>query len=249
MGGKAKIAKYFLPIILKDRESNQWFVEPFVGGANVMNKVGGNRIGADINPYMIEFLKTIRDNPNKLPPRITREQYDDIRANPEKYPKALVGFAGSTCSFSGKWFNSFVGEPKFYPSVQRVKDYIQENLNVIQREAPKLKGALFFTASYDELDIPENSIIYCDPPYQGVDQKYHGITNNNFDSEKFFKWCEKMVEKGHSVFVSEHNAPNHWNVVWQKDFKRTLGTSISGVSVTDKVFQVTNRKLLKGTSA
>ena len=32
MGSKARIAKYILPIIIKDRKENQWYIEPFVGG-------------------------------------------------------------------------------------------------------------------------------------------------------------------------------------------------------------------------
>ena len=35
MGSKNRIAKYILPIILKDRKEGQWYVEPFVGGANM----------------------------------------------------------------------------------------------------------------------------------------------------------------------------------------------------------------------
>ena len=44
MGSKARIAKYILPIILKDRKEGQCYVEPFVGGANMIDKVDGQRI-------------------------------------------------------------------------------------------------------------------------------------------------------------------------------------------------------------
>ena len=62
MGSKNRIAKHILPIILKDRKENQYYVEPFVGGANIIDKVGGNRIGADINPYLIEFFKGLQNS-------------------------------------------------------------------------------------------------------------------------------------------------------------------------------------------
>ena len=39
MGSKARIAKHILPIILKDRKPNQWYSEPFTGGANLIDKV------------------------------------------------------------------------------------------------------------------------------------------------------------------------------------------------------------------
>ena len=49
MGSKARIAKYILPIILKDRKPDQWYVEPFVGGCNTIDKVEGLRLGSDAN--------------------------------------------------------------------------------------------------------------------------------------------------------------------------------------------------------
>ena len=44
MGSKARHAKEMLPIILKDRKEGQWYVEPFVGGCNMIDKVNGNRL-------------------------------------------------------------------------------------------------------------------------------------------------------------------------------------------------------------
>ena len=67
MGSKSRIAKRILPIILKDIRPEQWYIEPFVGGANIIDKVGGKRIGIDSNEYLIEALKLIRDNPKSLP--------------------------------------------------------------------------------------------------------------------------------------------------------------------------------------
>lgn len=52
MGSKARHAKELLPIILANRTEGQWYVEPFVGGANMIDKVNGNRIGADIKSIL-----------------------------------------------------------------------------------------------------------------------------------------------------------------------------------------------------
>lgn len=46
MGSKRRIAKDILPIILENRTPEQFYVEPFVGGANMIDKVQGKRIGA-----------------------------------------------------------------------------------------------------------------------------------------------------------------------------------------------------------
>ena len=52
MGSKHGIAKEIMPIMLKERGQRTW-VEPFVGGGNMIDKVQGKRIGADINHYVI----------------------------------------------------------------------------------------------------------------------------------------------------------------------------------------------------
>lgn len=44
MGSKARFTKDILPIILKDRRKDQWYVELFSGGMNVICEVDGNRI-------------------------------------------------------------------------------------------------------------------------------------------------------------------------------------------------------------
>ena len=41
MGSKNRVAKEILPIMLKERGQRTW-VEPFVGGANMIDKVDGN---------------------------------------------------------------------------------------------------------------------------------------------------------------------------------------------------------------
>jgi hypothetical protein len=43
LGGKTRIAKEILPLILADRKEGQYFVEPFCGGCNVTANVPGNR--------------------------------------------------------------------------------------------------------------------------------------------------------------------------------------------------------------
>lgn len=46
MGSKARIAKHILPVMLAYRkDDDQLWVEPFVGGGNIIDKVGGNRLG------------------------------------------------------------------------------------------------------------------------------------------------------------------------------------------------------------
>nr|DAJ92237.1 MAG TPA: D12 class N6 adenine-specific DNA methyltransferase [Caudoviricetes sp.] len=53
MGSKRRIAEQILTIILEGRRDGQYYVETFCGGCNMIDKVQGNRIANDRNPYLI----------------------------------------------------------------------------------------------------------------------------------------------------------------------------------------------------
>ena len=71
LGSKNRIAKFILPIMINNANQlgcSTW-VEPFVGGANLIDKVPNTftRIGIDYNAHTINALVAIRDLINKLP--------------------------------------------------------------------------------------------------------------------------------------------------------------------------------------
>lgn len=54
--------------------------------------------------------------------------------------------------------------------------------------------------SYENVEIPENSVIYCDTPYRNTD-KY----KNEFDYDKFYNWCRSLKQ---TVYISEYQMPD-----------------------------------------
>ena len=91
MGSKNRIAKHLLPIMLENRNGRTW-VEPFVGGANMIDKVDGKRIGADFNEYVISLFTGIQNG--FIPPNeVSEQEYKQARLNREVTP--LVSFIGS----------------------------------------------------------------------------------------------------------------------------------------------------------
>ena len=82
MGSKRRIAKYILPIMLEHRNPDQWWVEPFVGGGNMIDKVDGLRLGSDANKWAIQALLSIRDHADELPKNnreFTEEDYNKLK--------------------------------------------------------------------------------------------------------------------------------------------------------------------------
>lgn len=210
MGSKNRHAKHLLPIILKNREEGEWYVEPFVGGANMIDKVEGKRIGSDNNKYLIDFWKATQNG--FLPPvNITSKQYFHIKENKEE-DTVLTLWAGICCSYGGKWFGGYIND---YKESRRGKNGVlpnhqRESRNSIIKQIPKLTGVTFLNCSYEDLNLKKKCLIYCDPPYHGT-TKY----KDEFDHLKFWKWCREMVMFGHKVFISEYNAPEDFICIKQ----------------------------------
>lgn len=104
-GGKAKIAKYIVPYLESVRKKNQIFIEPFVGGANIISKMSGSRKAYDFNEYLIEMYKAVQ-NGYELPNTLSEDEYQHIKNNKDE-DKVLTGFVGFGCSFAGKWFGGY----------------------------------------------------------------------------------------------------------------------------------------------
>ena len=101
----------------------------------------------------------------------------------------------------------------------------------IEKARRQVCGVNIFLSSYNELDIPPNSIIYCDPPYEGA-TKY----KDDFNHIKFWDWCREKVKEGHSVFISEYNAPDDFLCVWQKEVTSSLTKDTGSKKATEKLF-------------
>ena len=226
MGSKNRIAKYILPIMLKERKEGQYWVEPFVGGGNMIDKVTGNRIGGDYNHYVIKALNAIRDHSTELPKNnkeFTEEMYHQLKRGEIDYK--FKGYIGFVASYGAKWFGGWARD-------KTNRHYIAEAYRNAQRQSPLLQGVKLYNCSYNELPIPDNSLIYCDPPYENT-TKY----NDNFSHKDFWEWCRKMSKEGHTVFVSEYNAPDDFICLWEKELVSGFKTNNVGKRGVEKLFR------------
>lgn len=213
MGSKNRIAKHIIPIMLKEMEDKRYttWVEPFCGGCNMIDKVPDKyrRIGADINEHTIAGMLAIRDFPDVLPDTVTEEEYKRLKGTP---PSPITSWIRFGCSFGGKFENGYArsNDNKGNP-----RNHLNEAKRNALKQSPKIQTVEFICCSYKDLSGVTNSLIYCDPPYQGTT----GYKTGTFDHETFFDWCRKMKAKGNSVFVSEYNAPGDFELVWQGEVK------------------------------
>jgi DNA adenine methylase len=222
MGSKNRIAKNILPIILKNRKQNQFYIELFVGGANLIDKVAGNRIASDNNKYLIAMWNAL-NNGWQPPKYISKEFYNECR---EKYNKNtvdenefhVIGYIGFNGSYGGRFYDGgYAGV--IITKEGKVRNYPEEAYKNVIKQVPFLKDVMFIASCYKTMEIPRNSIIYNDIPYKGS-KEYKSA--NNFCHDEYWSWCRKKYLEGHEIYTSEYNAPLDFVCIWEKSVSSSL---------------------------
>ena len=204
------------------------WVEPFVGGANMIDKVPSSyeRIGYDLNDHCIHALIDIRDNVEGLPDSVSEDYYRSLFG---LKPAPINSWIRFMLSFGGKLDNGYAREKGSDETT--FCGYGKRNA---LKQSPKIQNVQFICDSYENLDF-RNCLIYCDPPYQGTS----GYKTGAFDHEKFFEWCRQQA-KNNIVFVSEYNAPDDFECVWQGEIKTNFASQRKSAAhnAVEKLFKV-----------
>lgn len=230
LGSKSRIVNEILPLILADRKEGQYFVEPFCGGCNVTANVTGNRIANDSNEYLIAMFVGLLSGEN-YPETIERELYNDVRAcfrsGSNKYSPGFIGWVGFMASYNGRFFDGGYSGCSV-KTAGGARNYIAEQIRNTTRQIPDLHGVEFRTGDYKNLQIPDESIIYCDPPYRNTKGYTKGLNH-----DEFWQWCRERVYDGHKVYISEYQAPDDFITVWEKPILNCMNQS---KKATEKLF-------------
>lgn len=180
------------------------WVEPFVGGANMIDKVPSSyeRIGYDLNDHVIHALIDIRDNSEVLPDNVSESEYKSYKG---LQAESITSWVRIACAYGGIFEGVMARGGN--------RNYTKEAKNNALKQSPKIQNVQFICDSYENLSFT-NTLIYCDPPYQGT----AGYKTGEFDHEKFFDWCREQAKRN-IVFVSEYNAPDDFIEVWRGEIK------------------------------
>lgn len=231
MGSKARFVKEILPIILKDRKDNQWFVDLFCGGCSIAQEVVGNVMANDKNKYLIAMFKGLQNDAER-PKEINNELYSKARTEYNngtniEFNDFMLGWIGWMGSYNGRFFDGGYSGHNV-----NGRDYISEQIRNTEKQIDKIKHIQFFCKDYSMFDFKEHCVIYCDIPYKNTKQY---STSKRFNHDKFWQWCRSMKRQGHSIFVSEYNAPDDFTCVWAKKTVNSMNTTKT-YKPTEKLF-------------
>jgi len=217
MGSKNRFSKELIPIIQSYITSDiKGYLEPFVGGANVIDKINcTKKYACDLNEYLIELLKHIQKDVSDIPDFILKEDYIAIKNNKSNHPiwyQGLIGF----CSFGNKFWNGYASNGKEDLTGERTKSYFKS----IKEQSENLKNITFKNCSFQDVNNIKGFVIYCDPPYRGT-TKYK---TEEFPYEEYYDWCRKMA-KHNVVICSEYWMPEDFKCIWEKETKANFDSN------------------------
>jgi DNA adenine methylase len=229
LGGKWNCGKTLAKMIEAHRESGQTYIEPFVGGANVLWRISGKRVASDAHELLIDFWQAVQAGWYPDPARPTKAEYDELSARYKKETdfshltreeRAQIVWTGYAASYMGAWFNGFQAATggagtKFF-----------------DQQIPCIDGVDFRHDPYTAYSRRRGCLIYCDPPYRPVEESktvrgYDAVTaqQGEFDFDAFWDWAAR-VARCNTVLVSERVLPEAKYVASKEKYQAGRGRHI-----------------------
>lgn len=209
MGGKFRQSKAICQVLKPYVCSNTVYVEPFCGGMWSATRVARElhpkkMILNDINkPLMLLWEKCLREGCDWLPKYPTLEEYNKYKSEqPENNP--LTAYYGFGFSFGGAYYTSYIkpGTSHNGDQAKSVKKKV-DSLNTVDVD--------LHTGSYKDLFIPDNAVVYLDPPYEGRTKAHHF---NSFNYYEFWNYVRRLSKRC-TVFTSCFDCPSDFETIYE----------------------------------
>lgn len=215
MGGKFRQSKAIVECLRPVVNPETVYVEPFCGGMWSATRVIRDlhpkvSILNDINkPLMMLWEKCIEEGTDWLP---TDQQ--TIEDNYQRYKREqnmndpLTAWYGIALSFGGKWFGGVARNSRddhAYGYLGQKKS-MHGKVGILQSS-----NVITWNIDYQQLQIPDGSVVYCDPPYEGR-TKAHNF--QGFDYPEFWQWVRDLSKRCF-VITSCFECPDDFRSIYE----------------------------------
>lgn len=200
------------------------YVEPFFGGGAVFCWMMDNYkflkvVINDTNKELMGIYKSIRDNPTEFIKETKRYQDEFIRLSEwsrklmwhetqreywETQDPFMLYFL-MQYSFNGIWTTSKSSNGLFAGSFGYPREPIRKFVNAenIYQWSKALEKVEMTEIDFEEVTVPKNSLVYCDPPYINANVSYGSIFTLE-DQKRCFRWSRKISQEGNYVMLSNN---------------------------------------------
>lgn len=214
----------FLDVTQNPDNYEDWYVGYVSCVWSFGNSQTGYMFGRDVEPYKRaghELVVNKNETPIKnLIPNIPQKYIDGILKQKDWHTRRIA-LGKVTKVLKTRIFE-----------LQRLERLEQlERLQQLER----LPTTVFHSKSYEQVEIPKDAVVYCDPPYQGT-AKYK---ENNFDHAKFWDWV-RALSKTNRVYVSEYRAPDDFKKILEFSQKSTYAGGVNKSQPNECLFTIKN---------
>ena len=122
------------------------------------------------------------------------------------------------------YLNKYVkdSELRTIPRIKRINQLIEL--------APYKDKITFYNKDYRSVEIPENSVIYCDIPYTNT----HGYNNTDFNRDEFLYNAAGVP----NLYISEYNlTDDRFTCIWEKERTSSYSAQNNGLKVTERLYK------------
>lgn len=200
MGGKFRQRRAIADALRPYIDGDTTYVEPFLGGgwsfAHVIETCRpGHAIGAGVNGSLVALWeRVVAEGVDWLPTSL-----EEVEANYHAYKDAqdmsdpLTAWYGVACSFGGKWYGGVArNKTTTGPTGFEGQAKSTEKKAASMRTCPDLT---LLCCSYEELEIPDGAVVYCDPPYSGGKSRTKAHRFDDFDVDAYYDWVRELSER------------------------------------------------------
>lgn len=195
VGSKRKLVPYLTRLFAALRQPGQLYVEPCMGSCAVAAEVPNPRVLSDANLDLVLMTKAFVEGRTEwpyCPDEQTHREWKMRKSSAER------GWVGVVFSYRARFFHTY----NYLLTPDKVDRMRLRAIEFFKQ----LQGAEILHRDYFNVDLSQNALIYCDPPYAGT-ATYPGTLP--FDHFKFWQWVAE-ASKGNLVFVSEYVAPKEF---------------------------------------
>jgi DNA adenine methylase len=219
-GGKTRYIHHIAPLLTK----TDTYVEPFFGGGAVFCHVANQGLAQhfvinDINAEIMGIYSAIKVTPLTFISDVLKLQdaylpldkagrkafYYSSRAAYWKTPEPALLFFLLKTSFNGIWqtckdSHGLFGTPCGLLNEKEIVDY-----TTIAAWHPILKNATILSTDFTNVAVPNNSLVYADPPYRESFTNY-GTGFNDADQIRTVDWCAKTSKETNSTVIMSNKS-------------------------------------------
>lgn len=221
MGNKSRLLEKIHNLIHQlDLPNTDTFVDLFCGGGSVgysMANYFHNIVMNDLDIGLMSLHRTLKEHPERI------GLFSQIEPSKEEFNIAKTGnsdydtymrylYSFSTNGKAYLWGEERLNTPKEELNRQRSepKERLRHLEDVILMYTRYNPNITFTNLSYEQVEIPAQAIVYCDPPYKGTAE----YLVDGFDSDKFYEWCRSCPN---IVLISEYDMPDDFILLEEWD--------------------------------